>query len=42
LRLENFYTYHYNMSTKDYWYGYKEGAVASSRAYGYENEKTKA
>jgi capsular exopolysaccharide synthesis family protein len=39
LRLENFYTYRYGMYAKDYWYGYRQGAKNSSRAYGYEDEE---
>ena len=39
MRLENFYTYRYGMYTRDYWYAYREGASASNRAYGYEEEE---
>jgi capsular exopolysaccharide synthesis family protein len=39
LRLENFYTYRYGMYAKDYWYGYRQSATSSSRAYGYEDEE---
>jgi capsular exopolysaccharide synthesis family protein len=39
LRLENFYTYRYGMYAKDYWYGYRQNAMSSSRAYGYEDEE---
>ena len=39
LRLENFYTYRYGMSGKDYWYGARPDAASSSRAYGYEDEE---
>ena len=39
LRLENFYTYRYGMSARDYWYGTRPDATSSSRAYGYEDEK---
>lgn len=41
LRLENFYTYRYGMYAKDYWYGYgyRQGAMSSTRAYGYEEEE---
>ncbi|MGB0063014.1 MAG: polysaccharide biosynthesis tyrosine autokinase [Terracidiphilus sp.] len=41
LRLENFYTYRYGMYAKDYWYGYgyRQSAMSSTRAYGYEDEE---
>jgi len=39
LRLENFYTYHYGVYAKDYWYGYRQSVTSSSRAYGYEDEE---
>ena len=39
LRLENFYTYRYGMSNKNYWYGYRESGSSQDRAYGYEEEE---
>ena len=38
MRLENFYTYRYGMTNKNYWYGYRQSPSASDRAYGYEEE----
>lgn len=39
MRLENFYTYRYGMSSKNYWYGYRQSATVSDRAYGYEEDE---
>jgi capsular exopolysaccharide synthesis family protein len=39
MRLENFYTYRYGMSAKNYWYGYRQSATVSDRAYGYEEDE---
>ncbi len=39
MRLENFYTYRYGMSSKNYWYGYRQSSTTSERAYGYEEDE---
>lgn len=39
MRLENFYTYRYGYSSKNYWYGYRQSANGSDRAYGYEEDE---
>lgn len=39
MRLENFYTYRYGIYAKNYWYGYRQSAASSDRAYGYEDEE---
>jgi hypothetical protein len=39
MRLENFYTYRYGMSSKNYWYGYRQSATKLDRAYGYEEDE---
>jgi succinoglycan biosynthesis transport protein ExoP len=39
MRLENFYTYRYGASSKNYWYGYRGSQESSDRAYGYEEEE---
>lgn len=39
MRLENFYTYRYGMSSKNYWYGYRQSSTISERAYGYEEDE---
>jgi Mrp family chromosome partitioning ATPase len=39
MRLENFYTYRYGIYAKTYWYGYRQSAASSDRAYGYEDQE---
>jgi capsular exopolysaccharide synthesis family protein len=39
MRLETFYTYRYGRTKGYYWYGYRQGAPSSGRAYGFESER---
>jgi capsular exopolysaccharide synthesis family protein len=39
MRLENFYTYRYGMTSKNYWYGYRQNTNGTDRAYGYEEDE---
>jgi len=39
MRLENFYTYRYGMTSKNYWYGYRQSTNGTDRAYGYEEDE---